>query len=161
MKCDFCGEDLPIVRAFSGLSGDDLEAFIDKTLEAVPDGRLFVDIDEGIVTQFFCPKIFPKLEGYQHLCQRCASKTDTYADKLLEAQRNLETKFAQNTARNAVNARRGKAMPPYLVAFDLDIPARPVAQVFKKTDGNYRLCNQLNDEAVGTLLRYMEGQHGL
>lgn len=157
MKCDFCGKDLPIVGAFSNLSDVDLEAFIDKAREAVPDGRLFVDIDEGTVTQLFRPKIFPKLDGYQCLCQRCASKTDAYVDKLLEAQRDLEVKLARNTALNAVNARRGSAVPPYLIAFDLDIPGQPIAQVFRKTDGLYRLCNELEGDAVGTVLKYMEG----
>lgn len=156
MKYDFCGEDLPIVGAFSNLSDVDLEAFIDKTRETVPDGRLFVDIDEGTVTQFFRPKIFPKLDGYQCLCQRCVSKIDAYADKLLKAQRPLEVRLARNTARNAVNARRGSEVPPYLIAFDLDIPGRPVAQVFRKADGLYRLCNELEGDAVGTVLKYME-----
>lgn len=157
MKCEFCGETLPIVGGFNGISGVELESYIDNIQNEFPDGHLYLDIDGGIVTQFFCPKNFSKLDGYRCLCKQCAGKLDVYADKLLEAQRNLETRLAQNIARNAVNARRYKPVPPYLVAFDLDIPAHPVAQVFKKIDGDYRLCNQLNDEAVGTLLRYMEG----
>lgn len=157
MKCDFCEEDLPIVGAFNVLSDGDLEAFVDKTSGAVPDGWLFVDIDEGEVTQFFRPKIFPKLDGYECLCERCARKIDTYADKLLEAQRDLEVKLASNTARNAINARRGRPARSYMIAFDLDIPAHPVAQVFEKIDGLYRLCNELEGDAVGTVLKYMEG----
>ena len=157
MKCDFCGEDLPIVGGFSGLTGDDLEAFIDRAPNVVLDGWLYIDIDGGIVTQFFRPKIFPALDGYQHLCRRCASKIDTYADKLLEAYRDLELKLARSSARNAVNARRGKNPLSYMIAFDLDIPAHPVAQVFEKTDGLYRLCNELEGDAAGTVLKYMEG----
>lgn len=157
MKCDFCEEDLPIVGAFNGLSDDDLEAFIDRTREAVPDGWLHVDIDESTITHFFRPKIFPKLDGYECLCERCARKIDAYADKLLDANRDLEVKLARNTARNAVNAHRGRSVPPYLIVFDLDIPGHPAAQIFKQTSGLYRLCNELEDDAVGTVLKYMEG----
>ena len=157
MKCDFCGEDLPIVGAFNGLTGGNLEAFVDNTRRAVPDGWLFVDIDEGIVTQFFRPKIFPELDGYKCLCQRCACKIDTYADKLLDANRDLEVKLARNTAHNVVNAHRGRSVPPYLIVFDLDIPGHPAAQIFKQTSGLYKLCNELEGDAVGTVLKYMEG----
>lgn len=157
MKCDFCGEDLPIIGGFSGLTDDDLEAFIDKIRDAVPDGRLCADIDGGVVTQFFRPKILPALDGYQFLCKRCVSKVDAYTDKLLEAYRDLERKLARNSARNAVNKRRGKTPASYMIAFDLDIPAHPVAQVFEKTDGLYRLCNELEGDAAGTVLKYMEG----
>lgn len=154
MKCDFCGEDLPIV--FAAREADAATA-IAAVEELCPVGRYVYDADDHVVYEYFAPRALLHIDGYRHLCSHCADKLSDYYEKLLGKHDSMREAFIRNAALNTIRKHRGAPTAPYLVTFDLDIEEHPVAQIFKKTDGSYRLCNQLDDEAAGTLLKYMEG----
>lgn len=154
MECEFCGKTLPIV--FASKEGDAYTA-MDRVEKLCPDGHFVYDADDHVVYEYFSTNVVPSIDGYKHLCLQCADKLSTYSEKLLNKHDSILEMYAKNTSVNAIRKHCGDPATPYLVAFDLDIPAHPVAQVFKKTDGSYRLCNELRGDDVGRLLKYMEG----
>mgnify|MGYP003418578825 FL=1 len=153
MECEFCGKTLPIV--FASREGDAFTA-MDRVKELCPDGHFVYDADDHIVYEYFSTNVVPCIDGYRHLCLDCANKLSTYSEKLLNKHDSMRETFVRNTALNTIRKHRTDQATAYLVAFDLDVEEHPVAQVFKKTDGVYRLCNRLNDGTVGTVLKYME-----
>lgn len=153
MKCEFCGETLPI--AFAAKEADAFDA-IDRIRELCPDGNFVYDADDHVVFEYFSANVVPTIEGYRFLCLRCANKLSEYSEKLLSKDSAIRKMYIKNTALNTIRRHRGKPATHYMVAFDLGIEKHPVAQAFKKDGDSYRLCKQLDDEAAGILLKHLE-----
>lgn len=154
MKCEFCGERLPIVFASKEADADTAIARVE---ELGIYGHFVYDADDHVVYEYFRPNVVPRVDGYWHLCSRCANKLSEYSEKLLNKRDSIHEAYIKNTALNTIRRNRGKKATPYMVAFDLSIEKHPVAQVFKKDNDTYHLCNQLDDEAAGILLKHLDG----
>lgn len=153
MTCDFCGCDLLILFATN-----DRDALFDNLegIENEPGSHLLLDLNEHCVYEFYRTEAIQSPDGYKHLCRKCAARLDAFGSALLERDCRRRVLNYKNTATNALNTIRGREMPPYMVAIDVGIKDRPVAQVYRKDGGRWVLTNTILGDAVGQLMTYME-----
>lgn len=158
MTCDFCGCDLPVLAA-----SNDSDALFDiaERIEIEQGRHMCVDLEDCCVYEFWRTESIQPLDGYKHLCEKCAAGLDAFGAALLEKDCRRRILNYKNTATNELNKIRGKEMHPYMVAVDLGIKDHPVAQVCRKDGDRWVLTNMIRGDAVGNLMTYMEGsEHG-
>lgn len=154
MTCDFCECELPVVAA----SNDRDRLFdIAERIETEPGSHLCLDLNQYCIYEFWCTDSVQPLDRYKHLCKKCAAGLDAFGSALLERDCHRRVLNYKNTATNALNAMREKEMHPYMLAVDLDIKDHPVAQVCRRDGDRWVLTNMIRGDAVGHLLKYMEG----
>ena len=154
MIWDFCGCDLTVL-----LATNDRDTLFDKIerIETEPGSHLLLDLDDKCIYEFYRTEAIQSPDGYEHLCMKCATRLAAFGLAQLERDSHRRILNYKNTATNALNTIRGREIPPYMVAIDVGIKDRPVAQVYRKDDGRWVLPNTILGDAVGHLLKYMEG----
>lgn len=153
MTCDFCGGDLPVLAA-----SNDRDALFDiaERIENEPGSHLCLDLNQYCIYEFYRTEAIQSPDGYEHLCMKCASRLDAFGSALLVRENHRRIMNYKNSATNELNKIRGKEMHPYMVAVDLGIKDRPVAQVCRKDGDRWVLTNTIRGDAVGHLMTYME-----
>ena len=154
MHCDFCGCDLPV-----DMASNDTDALVQAIHNAEPEDRdsFVLDMDDKCVYRFWPTHLGYPVEGFRHFCKECASKLDDFGNRLLEADCMRRVLCARSSSANAINRRMGSDIHPYMVAFDISLKDHPVAQVVRKDGDRWTLTNMIRGDAVGHLLKYMEG----
>lgn len=154
MICDFCGCDLPVLAA-----SNDRDALFDiaERIENEPGSHLCLDLNDHCIYEFYRTEAIQSPDGYEHLCMKCAAGLDAFGSALLVRENHRRIMNYKSTATNELNKNRGKEMHPYMVAVDLGIKDHPVAQVCRKDGDRWVLTNMIRGDAVGHLLKYMEG----
>lgn len=158
MTCDFCGCELQVLVA-----SDDAEALFDnfKRIDVEPCGHVCLDLDERCVYEFYYTEFVPLLDGYKHLCKKCATGLDAFGKAILERDCRRRVLNYKNASVNALNKLRGTELHPYTVTIDISVKDQPVAQVCRKDGDRVVLTNTIRGDAVGHLITYMEGSvHG-
>lgn len=153
MICDFCGCDIPVLAA-----SNDRDALFDiaERIENEPGSHLCLDLNDHCIYEFWRTESLQPMDGYKHLCKKCASGLDAFGSALLVRDCSRRILNYKNSAANALNAMREKEMHPYMVAVDLGIKDHPVAQVCRKDGEQWVLTNTIRGDAVGHLMTYME-----
>lgn len=153
MTCDFCGCDLPMV-----LASDVRDALFDafENAESEHGSHICLDLNNNCVYEFWRTESVKPMDGYKHLCKKCASGLDTFGTALLEKDCRRRVLNYKNAATNALHAIRGREMHPYMVAIDTGVEDHPVAQVCRKDGDRWVLTNMIRGDAVGHLMTYME-----
>ena len=154
MKCDFCGRELAWVFA-----SNDSNALFDhiEKIENKPGSYLLLDLNDKCIYEFYRTETIQPPDGYKYLCKNCADGLDAFGLALLVRDNHRRTLNSRNIAKNALNAVCGKETHPYMVSIDVGIKDRPVAQVCRKDGDRWVLTNTIQGDAVGHLLKYMEG----
>lgn len=154
MICDFCGCDLPVLAA-----SNDRDTLFDiaERIENEPGSHLCLDLNDRCIYEFWRTESVQPLDGYKHLCEKCAAGLDAFGSALLVRDCSRRILNYKNSATNALNTMRGKETHPYMVAVDLGIKDHPVAQVCRKDGDRWVLTNMIRGDTVGHLLKYMEG----
>ena len=154
MICDFCGCKLPVL-----FSSNDRDALFDyaERIEVEQGSHICLDLNDYCIYEFWRTESVQPMDRYKHLCKKCASGLDTFGSALLVRDCNRRIMNYKNYATNELNKIRGKEMHPYMVAVDLGIKDQPVAQVCRKDGDRWVLTNMIRGDAVGHLLKYMEG----
>lgn len=154
MKCDFCGCDLPLIFATN-----DRDALFDKfeaTDNSEPGSHLCLDLNEYCIYEFYHTEVIPSLDGYKHLCKKCANGLDAFGSALLERDCHRCAMNYRNSAANMLHTLRGKEIHPYMVAMDLGTKDNAVSQVCRRDGEQWALTNTILGDAVGHLMTYME-----
>lgn len=154
MTCDFCGCELPTV-----LASYDRDTLFDafENTEPGEDSYICLDLKNRCIYEFWRTKSMEPVDGYKHLCNKCAVGLDAFGSALLVRDKHRQILNYRNIAANVLNAIRGKEMHPYMIGVDVGVKDHPVAQVCRKDGDRWVITNTIVGDAVGHLMTYMEG----